>query len=157
MANYEFNVAKGRTVQLFKNVEDNSPSGCEIVIVAVVNNGSTADSVAKDYDTLAALLGDSNIAEATNSSYSRIDLTASDITLSIDDSGDTYDIDISDPSFSGPPAAGDNWTDLVFCYDPTGSSADSALIPLMNFDFAVTPDGNTINVLVDASGLASAT
>jgi hypothetical protein len=43
------------------------------------------------------------------------------------------------------PAAGNNTTGLLVCYDPdTTGGADSAIIPLTHHDFVVTTDGNDV-------------
>lgn len=151
MANLVFNIAKGMVNQYVSNVENNSPAGCELVLIAYVVV-SDQDAAMIDVDTIAALEALSNVAEATNGSYARIDLVAADnVASAVDDSNDRRESDFDDQTFSSV-ASGDNWTDLVVAYDPTGSSADSALIPLTLSDFVVTPDGNDIVAQVNAAG-----
>lgn len=151
MANLVFNIAKGMVNQYVSNVENNSPAGCELVLIAYVVV-SDQDAAMIDVDTIAALEALSNVAEATNGSYARIDLVAADnVASAVDDSNDRRESDFDDQTFSSV-ASGDNWTDLVVAYDPTGSSADSALIPLTLSDFVVTPDGNNIVAQVNAAG-----
>src|SRR5574343_324791 len=107
MADFLFNVAKGRIVELANRVNDNDP---------------------------------------TNTS----------LTVTTDDSGDLQSVDMADQTFSAI-ASGDGWTDLLVCYDSdTTGGTDSNIIPLMQFDAPVTPDGTDIIVAVNASGLMSA-
>jgi hypothetical protein len=94
------------------------------------------------------------VAEATNSNYARKVLTDSDLAAlpSPDDTNNRYDIDLPDQTWSAV-AAGDNWTDLLICYDPdTTGGADSAIIPLTLHDFSVTPDGSDIVAQIAAAG-----
>lgn len=149
MADIVFNIAKGRVAAYAQNVEDNSPAGCELVLIAY--NSSATDDAMGDADTITALEAVANCDEVTNVGYSRIDIVAAGITITVDDTNNRVDVDIADQTFSSI-SAGDAWTDLVVAYDPTGSSADTALIPLTKHDFAVTPDGNDIVAQVNASG-----
>lgn len=143
MATFTFNAAKGRVAQLHTNVNDNDPAGSELVVIALNVTGDQ-DAVMKDADTVAALLALGSVAEVTNTGYSRVDLTDADIAApTVDDTGDAQTCAITEVTFSSI-AAGDAWTDIVIAYDPTGSSADSALVPLTLSDFAKTPDGSDI-------------
>ncbi len=151
MANLTFNIAKGMVNAYADNVENNSPAGCELVLIALVVTGDQ-DAAMRDADTVAALLALSNVAEATNTGYSRIDLVAaSGVATAVDDTNDRREADFDDQTFL-TVSAGDNWTDMVVAYDPTGSSADSALIPLTLSDFVVTPNGGDIQAQVAAAG-----
>ena len=150
MADFVFNIAKGRVAQYAQNVEDNSPTGCELVVIAY--NSSATDDAMNNADTISALEATANVAEFTNTGYSRQDVVAAGITITVDDTGNTVDVDISDQTFTSV-SAGTAWTDLVIAYDPTGSSADTALIPLTCHDFAVTPDGNDIVAQIHANGI----
>lgn len=150
MADFVFNIAKGRVAQYAQNVEDNSPTGCELVVIAY--NSSATDDAMNNADTISALEATANVAEVTNTGYSRQDVVAAGITITVDDTGNTVDVDISDQTFTSV-SAGTAWTDLVIAYDPTGSSADTALIPLTCHDFAVTPDGNDIVAQIHANGI----
>lgn len=155
MANFVFNVAKGRVAELFNRVDQNDPANSAIVVVAVVATAN--DAVMKDYDTLSALLGDANVAEATNANYARKVLTDTDIAaLAPDDLGDLMRVTIADQTWSSV-GAGDNWTDLIICYDSdTTAGTDADIIPLTCHDFAVTPNGGDITADVGANGVYQA-
>lgn len=155
MADFVFNVAKGRVAELFNRVDQNDPTNSAIVVVAVV--ATATDAAMKDYDTLSALLGDANVAEATNANYARKVLTDADIaSLSPDDTNDLMQVTIADQTWSSV-GAGDNWTDLIICYDgDTTAGTDANIIPLTCHDFSVTPNGGDITADVGANGVYQA-
>ncbi len=151
MADFVFNIAKGRVVEYYNRVKSNDPANSALIIVAIDADGDS-DATMKDRDDLGALLG-GTANEVTNTNYARKVLTDSDLAaLSVDDTNDRFDIDIADQTWSAV-AAGDDWTDLIICYDPdTTGGADSAIIPLTCHDFAVTPDGSDIVAQINAAG-----
>lgn len=152
MADFVFNVAKGRVAELYNRVQTNDGANSALVIVVINANGAT-DATMKDYDTLAALLADVNVAEVTNSNYARKTLTDSDLSaFSPDDTNDRVDLDIADQTWNSV-AAGDAWTDLVICYDnDTTGGTDSNIIPLTLHDFAATPNGGNITAQIATAG-----
>ncbi len=151
MADFVFNVAKGRVVELFNRVDINDPANSALIIVVIDANGDT-DATTKDRDDLSALLG-GTANEVTNGNYARKTLTDSDITYpGPDDTNDRFDIDIADQTWSAV-AAGTAWTDLLVCYDSdTTGGTDSAIVPLTLHDFAVTPDGSDITAQIASAG-----
>lgn len=152
MANLVCNQAKGKVNELHDRVVNNDPANSAIIIVALVVTGDQDDAI-RDADTLAAVLALANVAEATNTNYARKVLTDAVLSGSaVDDTGNTRSADIPDQTFSAI-AAGDNWTDLLVCYDSdTTGGTDANIIPMTLQDFAVTPDGNDIVATVNASG-----
>lgn len=153
MASFTFNVAKGRVAQLHKNVNDNDPTASELVVIALNVTGDQ-DAAMKDADTVAALLALSNVAEVTNTGYSRQDLTDTDLAdTTVDDSGDAQTAAVPQVTFSSI-SAGDGWTDIVIAYDASGSGADSALVPLTLSDFVQTPNGS--DIIIQAGNYFSA-
>lgn len=151
MANIVFNIALGRVAELYNRVDSNDPANSALIVVALDANGDS-DGTMKDRDTLSALLG-GTANEVTNSGYARKTLTDSDIVaFAPDDTNDRVDLDIADQAWTGV-AAGDDWTDLVICYDPdTTGGDDTAIVPLTLHDFAVTPDGSDITAQIAAAG-----
>lgn len=151
MADLVFNVAKGRVAELYNRVDTNDPANSALIIVAIVSTAT--DATMRDYDTLSALLGDANVAEATNTGYARKTLTDADLSaFAPDDTNDRVDLDIPDQTWTAV-SAGDNWTDLVICYDnDTTGGTDANIIPLTLHDFSVTPDGSDITAQVAAAG-----
>lgn len=152
MADFVFNIAKGRVVEYYNRVKGNDPANSALVIVAIDANGDT-DATMKDRDDLAALLG-GTANEVTNTNYARKVLTDADLAAlpAPDDTNDRFDIDLPDQTWSAV-AAGTAWTDILVCYDPdTTGGTDSAIIPLTCHDVAVTPDGSDIIAQVNAAG-----
>ena len=151
MADFVFNIAKGRVAELYNRVDLNDPTNAALII-AIINTSAT-DAVLKDLDTLAAIEADANTAEVANSGYARKTLTDADIVaFAPDDTNDRVDLDIPDQTWTAV-AAGTAWTDLLVCYDgDTTAGTDSNIVPLTQHDFAVTPDGSDITAQIAAAG-----
>lgn len=151
MADFVFNIAKGRVAEFYNRVDSNDPANSALIIVVIDANGDT-DATMRDRDDLSALLG-GTANEVTNSGYARKTLTDADLTaLTIDDTNDRVDLDIPDQTWTAV-AAGTAWTDLLVCYDgDTTGGTDSNIIPLTCHDFAVTPDGSDITAQIAAAG-----
>jgi len=156
MGDFVFNIAKGRVAELVKRVEDGDPANARVKVVAIAR-GAATDATMKDYDTLAALLGDVAVAEVTNTGYSRKTLTSTQLSVTTDDTGDDVEVAGGNLDF-GAITAGDNWTDLVFCYIPDGVTpgADSTAVPLTNHTFAITTDGTNVTANEPAGGFFGA-
>ena len=151
MADFVFNVAKGRVAEFVNRVKSNDGANSALIVVAIDANGDT-DATMKDRDDLAALLG-GTANEVTNSGYARKVLTDADLSaIAPDDTNDRMDVDIPDQTWTAI-AAGTAWTDLIICYDPdTTGGTDSSIIPLTCHDFSVTPDGSDITAQIAAAG-----
>lgn len=144
MADFVFNIAKGRVAEFYNRVDANDPANAALVIVILATSGLESDATLKDKDTLADVLsGATN--EVTNSGYARKVLTDADLTaLTVDDTNDRMPCDIDNQTFSAV-VAGDGWSKLLICYDSdTTSGTDSSIIPLTAHDFVITPDGSDI-------------
>lgn len=153
MADFVFNIAKGRVVEFYNRVEGNDPTNSAFIIVVLATSGLESDATLKDKDDLAALVSGSTN-EVTNTGYARKVLTDSDLASlpAPDDTNDRYDIDLPDQTWTAV-SAGDGWSKLVVCYDAnTTSGSDSDIIPLCAYDFVVTPDGSDIIAQFNAAG-----
>ena len=152
MADFVADIARGRAALYHDNVEQNVPTGCKLVLVALVSTDT--DAARKGAADLAALKALGSTIEATNTGYSRIDLAAADISQTVGTTNTDNDIAVggsTDPVFS-TILAGDNWTHIAVCYSPGAASADSLVIPLTIQDFVVTPNGGDITALINANG-----
>lgn len=151
MGDFVFNVAKGRVAELYNRVKTNDPTNAALILVAI--NTTATDATLKDLDTLALVLADGDTAEVTNTNYARKVLVDSDLNaLAPDDTNDRMDLDFADPTWA-TILAGDAWTDILICYDPdTTGGADSAIIPLTQHDFSITPDGSDVTAQLNAAG-----
>lgn len=152
MADFVFNIAKGRVAEFYSRVKSNDPANSALVVVVLATSGLETDAVLRDKDTLADLVsGTTN--EVTNTNYARKVLTDADIAaLTIDDTNDRVDLDIADQTWTSV-VAGDGWSKFVVCYDSdTTGGTDANIIPLTCHDFVVTPDGSSITAQINAAG-----
>lgn len=151
MADFVFNIAKGRVAELYNRVDSNDPANSAIIIVIIDAAGDT-DATMRDRDDLTALLG-GTANEVTNTNYARKTLTDADIVaFSPDDTNDRVDLDIPDQTWTAV-AAGTAWTDFLTCYDnDTTGGTDTNIVPMTLHDFAVTPDGSDITAQIAAAG-----
>jgi hypothetical protein len=143
MANFVFNVGKGRIKQLIS-------SGA--TLKALLLKTADTDAAMKDVDTITALLA--TVAdEADFTNYARPTLAS--VTQTVDDTGDKVDADFADIVFTSAGGATNNTTtDLIIYYDPGGG--DSACIPLVCLDAVFTTNGQNVTLVVDSTGFWSA-
>ena len=152
MADFVFNIAKGRVAELYNRVKTNDPANSALVAVVLATAGLETDAVLKDMDTLAAVVaGTTN--EVTNTGYVRKVLTDADlVAFAADDTNDRVDLDIADLAF-GAITAGDGWSKLLICYDnDTTLGTDANIVPLCAYDAVLTPDGSAITLQINAAG-----
>lgn len=152
MADFVFNIAKGRVAELYNRVDTNDPTNSALVVVVLATSGIETDAVLKDKDTLADVVaGTTN--EVTNTNYARKVLTDADLAaFAADDTNDRVDLDIPDQTWTAV-AAGDGWSKLLVCYDSdTTAGTDANIVPLTAHDFVITPDGSDITAVINAAG-----
>ena len=152
MADFVFNISKGRVAELYRRVDLNDPTNAALIIAILATAGIETDAVLKDKDDLAAVVAGATD-EVTNTNYARKTLVDSDlVAFAPDDSNDRVDLDIPDQTWTGV-AAGDGWNDLLVCYDSdTGAGTDANIEPMTQHEFVVVPDGSDITAQVDAAG-----
>ena len=103
MADFVFNIAKGRAAELYNRVDSNDPANSALIVAAF--NSSDTDATLRDLDTLAAIEGAASTAEATNSGYARKVLTDADlVAFAPDDTNDRVDLDIPDQTWTAVAA-----------------------------------------------------
>jgi hypothetical protein len=153
MADYVFNIAKGRIVEYYNRVESNDPAASRLILIPLSVQGSEAE--AQDYDTVAAVLAGASD-EQVAGGWVRKSLT--DVELAAlpapDDTNNRYAVPVPQVTWTGP-TTGNNTQGLLIAYDPTASGADSAIIPLTSHTFVVTADGN--DVILNAGDFLRAT
>jgi hypothetical protein len=152
MGNFVYNRGKGRGTEWAERVNANDPTNSVLVLMVLATSGIESDATLLDKDDFAAIVsGTTN--EVTNGGYARKVLDqAAGITVTYDDTNDRVDVDIPDQTWTGV-AAGDGWNDIVIGYDSDSTSgADSAILPLTQHDFVVTPDGSDITAQVATGG-----
>jgi len=152
MANFVFNMGKGRVAELYNRVDTNDPANSALIIMVLATSGIETDAALIDSDSFTEVL-DGTTNEVTNTGYARKTLTDADIVaFAPDDTNDRVDLDIPDQTWTGV-AAGDGWNDVVIGYDnDTAAGTDANIVPLTQHDFVVTPDGSDITAQVAAAG-----
>lgn len=144
MANFAFNIMKGRGVEMYNRVENNDPSASALVLVPLSQSGTEAQG--QDLDDLAAVEADANFAERTTGSWVRKVLTDTQLAAfpAPDDTNNRYAVALPSTTWTAP-TAGNNTTGLLVCYDAdTAAGTDSNIVPITHHDFAVTTDGNDV-------------
>lgn len=142
MANFVYNIAKGRVNEFFNRVKSNDPANSAIILVPLSASGTEAEG--QDYDNLAAVLaGTAN--EQTLGGWVRKTLTDADLGVwAPDDVNNRGAAALPQVTWTGP-TAGNNTTGLLVCYDPdTTTGTDANIIPLVHCDLVVTADGNDV-------------
>lgn len=145
MADFVFNIAKGRVAEFFNRVDSNDPANSAIVVIPIAR-GTATDAALKDLATVTAVLAiGSGLAEATAGGWARKTLTDADLSaLAVDNVNDRMPASIPALAF-GAIASGNNITDLLFAYDSdTTTGTDANLIPLVMCAFAINSDGSSV-------------
>ena len=152
MADFVFNIAKGRVGEYYQRVDSNDPANSALIVVVLATAALESDALLKDYDNLSALLAAASN-EVTNVNYARKTLTDADLGAATpDDTNDRFDYDIPDQTWTSV-AAGDGWSKLLVCYDSdTTAGTDVNIVPLTAHDFVVAPNGSNITAQVNAAG-----
>jgi hypothetical protein len=144
MADFAFNISKGRGVEFYNRVENNDPSTSALILVPLSASGTEAQG--QDLDSLAAIEADANFAEITTGGWSRKTLTDTELAAfpAPDDTNNRYAVAVPQVTWTSV-AAGNNATGLLVCYDAnTGAGSDSDIIPITHHTFSVTTDGNNV-------------
>jgi hypothetical protein len=144
MANIVFNIAKGRVAELYGRVENNDPSTSALILVPIETSGLVADATLIDLDTLDAILATATNEQTTMGRKTLTDAELAAVPAPVDASD--YN-ELSLPTVTWAAATGNAIAKILVCYDPdTTGGADSAIIPLTMFDFAMTPSGADIQM-----------
>lgn len=144
MADFVFNIAKGRIVEYYNRVEANDPTNSALILVPLSASGTEAQG--QDLDTLAAVEADANFAEQTAGGWVRKTLESVQLAAlpAPNDTDNRYDVQVPSVTWTAP-TAGNNTTGLLVCYDSdTTAGTDSNIIPLTHHTFTVTADGNDV-------------
>jgi len=152
MADFVYNISKGRVTEFAERVNANDPAASAYIIMILATAGIETDAVLEDKDDFAAVLvGTTN--EVTNAGYGRKTLTdTGGIVITYDDTNDRADIDVPDQTFTSV-AAGDGFNDAVFGYDnDTAAGTDVDIVPMTQHDFVVVPDGSDITMQIATAG-----
>lgn len=149
MADFLFDVARGREVEIYGRVDSNDPANSAFKIVVLALVGLEVDATLRTYPDLASLLAASNN-EVTNTGYSRKTLTDADLAA--------YTVDYTAHSITLPLPSqvyaavdvGDTWAKALVTYDSdTTSGTDANIIPVSAQDIRLngaplSPNGGAI-------------
>lgn len=151
MADFVFNIAKGRVTQLAINVDTSTPANSRLILHAFDATGATEDSIV-DADNISLVEAVTNVTERTTGGWTRKTLTAADTTVTTDDTNNRVDIDVPDQTWTAVTTG--VVTRLMFSYAPDGVTpgADTTFIPLTSHDFAITPDGSDVTAQIATAG-----
>lgn len=147
MANQVMNIARG-AIGYYSDSTRGLAGTAEIKIVVLEE--AEVDDTLNNYDTLSALLAAGGNTEALSTGYARKLLDSTDITWTVDDTGnDAQAIVDADTTWTSVSQAGsESWVKLLVCHGANGA-ADTAIIPLTHHDFSVTPNGGDITANFD--------
>lgn len=142
MANFAFNIVKGRAVELYRRVENNDPAASALILVPLSASGTEVQG--QDFDDFAAVLADANFTEA-GAAWGRKVLTDAELAAdAVDDTNNRYPIAVPEVTWTAVAASNDT-TGLLVCYDAdTAAGTDANIIPITHHDFAVITDGNDV-------------
>ena len=144
MANFTFNISKGRVVEYYNRVKANDPSASALILIPLATSGT--ETQGQDLDTMALVEADANFSEQTGGGWVRKTLTDAQLATfpAANDTDNRYDVALPAVTWTAP-TAGSNTTGLLVCYDAdTAAGDDTALIPLTHHTFAVTADNNDV-------------
>jgi hypothetical protein len=148
-SDFVFNIARGRIREFYRSVDTDTPTGCRFAVVLLETTSIEADATLADYDDLAALLAGSSNEQTNQARHFLVDADLAEEPAP-DDTNNRFDLDLPDQSY---PALGDNAIGKVLvCFKPASGSADSAIIPMTAHAVTITPDGNQVDLQVNAAG-----
>lgn len=137
MADFLFNVARGRAHELHRIVNDNIIAASALKLVVLAGSGLEDDEILRDYDTLGAILSAANN-EPVQAQYGRKTLTDVELAAAtIDDAAESVTLTYPAQTWTAV-VAGDQWAKLLTCIDfDTGAGADTDIIPITAHDMLV--------------------
>jgi hypothetical protein len=142
MANFVFNIAKGRVVEYYNRVKSNDPANSALIVIPLETTGLETQANLEDSDTVAEVLDGTTNEQVT---MGRKTLADADLAAlpAPNDTDNSYELDL--PDITWVNATGNAISALVVAYDPdTTTGTDTGIIPLTYHDFAQTPDGTSI-------------
>ena len=147
MADYTFNIAKGRVAELYKRVEDNDPANSAIILIPLSAQGTQSE--AQDYDTVSDVLGGASN-EQTSGGWVRKTLADAQLAAFPAPNDTANRMDLALPAVTWTtPTTGNDVVGLLVAYDPdTTGGTDANLVPISSHSFNVT--ANSQDVILNA-------
>lgn len=156
MANFQFNISKGRMVEFCERV--NSADGTDPGFIITLWTTIAARSVLEDMDDLAEIEAGTSVEAVvgTVTDYVRKNIQAGETAgMLLDDTDNDNAVDFDDIVWSGL-GNGNNTAilSLIVVYaDDVAGGADSTFIPCTHNDFAITPDDSDVTAQLPVGGL----
>ena len=164
MASVQFNVSKGREVELYNRVDGNDPTNSAFVLMILRSGSTNGLGGLQDFDTFAAILA-GGYTEAGNAGYSRKVITDADISpYTVDDTNNRILLTLPLQTFTGIGVASYNWDLGIWGYDnDTTGGTDANIVPITGHELrttagiALVPDGTNPLVVDPSAGWIAAT
>lgn len=154
MANFTFNIAKGRSIQLAIEVDTNDPANSALVLV--LYEAIEAQSALEDRATKADIDGAAGNTVATFVGVSNKVMDDTAVSATVDNTNNWYNADFDDQVWTA--TSGTATVSAILYYDPdTTGGTDADMIPIMHWDFVHIPNGGTVTAQPATEGFARAT
>lgn len=154
MASVQFNISKGREVELYGRVDGNDPTNSALIMMVLATGSADGVNGLIDFATFAAILA-GGYTEVTNAGYSRKTLTDASLSpYTVDNTNNRILLTLPLQTFS-TISAGNTWDIVVVGYDPdTTSGTDTTVVPITGGELresgtALVPAG--ADIVVDFS------
>jgi len=144
MANFVFNVAKGK-------VAEKVADGATIKLLVLKSSGT--DATLQDLDTIAAVIAEGSTVEADFTNYER--KTLGSLTATVNDTDNKMYVDAADTTFTSAGGVSNNTTTDVIIYEDVDTT-DANAIPLVCLDCVFTTDGNDVTLQFGSNGFFEA-
>lgn len=151
MASVQFNISKGREVELYNRVLTSDPTNAVLTIMVLEAGSASGLSGLPDFDTFAAILA-GGYTEVGNANYVRIELDQADLAAwTPDDTNNWVRLVLPLQSWLNI-GAGDTWDLAVVGYDPDSTGGtDANIVPITASELrengtALVPNSSTIVV-----------
>lgn len=160
MASVQFNISKGREVELYGRVDGNDPTNSALIMMVLAAGSTNGVFGLVDFATFAAITA-GGYTEVTNTGYSRKTLTDSSLTAyTVDNTNNRILLTLPLQTFT-TISAGNTWDLVVVGYDnDTTGGTDANIVPITGGEIreqgtAIVPSGG--NIIIDfSSGWISA-
>jgi hypothetical protein len=153
VADYIFNIAKGRFNELISRLKAGTDANARLYLIPMTTDAAQATAI--DVDDFAALIT-AGAVERTTGGWNRKTIAAADISaMAPDDTNDRFNTDMIDQTWTAVAAA-NNVVSLILCYASVLTPTNAQMTPLAHYDFAITTDGTDVVAVMNAAGVLQA-
>jgi hypothetical protein len=154
MPDFIVNQARGKLAEWGARVNANDPANSVFIVALIAEEGVESDATLQDKDTFTEYVsGATNFATNTGSTRKSIDNTGG-LTVTIDDTNNRTDVDMPDQTFTALANDGTGKiSDVLIGYDSDSTGGtDANIVPGVQLDFAITPDGSDVTIQFASGG-----